>query len=99
MTALSEEAPSCQASNAGGPGAATAKLDELSARANVEPDTIEALNRRVVCRTETVRNRNTPPGERLGTWPVIVFSLLIGDILRRSGALSSVNSRKHEIYV
>jgi hypothetical protein len=41
--ALSEEAPSCQASNAGGPERQLAKLDELSARANVETERIEAL--------------------------------------------------------
>jgi len=39
---------SCQGPNAGGPERQLAKLDELSARANVETDRIEALNRRVV---------------------------------------------------
>ena len=47
MTSLSEEARSRPASNAGGP-APTAKLDELSARANVETDRIETLNLRFV---------------------------------------------------
>jgi hypothetical protein len=48
VTSLSEEVPSCQASNAGGPERQLAKLDEFNARANVETDRIEALNQRVV---------------------------------------------------
>jgi hypothetical protein len=35
----------------------------------------------------------------VGAWPVTVFSLLIGDLLRCSDTLSSVHSRRYEIYV
>jgi hypothetical protein len=48
VTSLLEEAPSCQVSNARRPERQLAKLDEFSARANVQTDRIEALNRRVV---------------------------------------------------
>ena len=35
----------------------------------------------------------------VGAWPVTVFSLLIGDLLRCSDTLSSVHSRRYESYV
>ena len=34
----------------------------------------------------------------VGAWPVTVFSLLIGDLLRCSDTLSSVHARRDEIY-
>ena len=46
MTSLSEEAPSCQASNAGGLERQLARRDEFSAQANVETDRIEATSAR-----------------------------------------------------
>jgi len=43
VTAAFRRGASCQGPNAGGPERQLAKLDELSARANVETDRIEAL--------------------------------------------------------